>query len=274
LLTKDLVQEGRYRLSIAGIEYAEDEAGFILAEVMGINRGEVFARWRDPVPPGVEEEFLKWVRRRSRREPLQYIAGRAWFWGREFTVSRGVFIPRPETEVLVEAVLELCRGKEGRVVDVGTGSGVIAITLCMEGISSVCATDISREALRVARRNAARYGAVVGFYEGDMLAGIEGSFLGVVSNPPYLTEKDLFRTQAELVWEPLEALYGGKDGMDFIRRLVDESYGHIEHGGFIALEVGEGQVGEVGKLMKGYGLSVRVRDDLAGIPRVVIGIKE
>jgi release factor glutamine methyltransferase len=195
------------------------------------------------------------------REPMAYILGTKGFRTIELHVDPRVLIPRPETEFVVEAALSLPRG--ARVADVGTGSGAIALALKTERPDlDVVGTDVSAAALEVARGNAARLGADVVFVEGDLLDGV-GPVDAVLSNPPYVSAGD--QLPVDVGFEPREALYGGADGLDVIRRLVKEA----ENVPFIALEVGAGQAPAVAELMAGR--TVETIRDLAGHERVVVG---
>lgn len=184
-----------------------------------------------------------------------------------FRVTPDVLIPRPETELLVEAVLKrVPRG--ATVVDVGTGSGAIAVTLALEGGYRVIASDISATALAVARANAEVLGATVAFLQGDLLAAIaDSSVNAVVSNPPYVPEEKAPTLQREVRdWEPHLALFGGESGLDVYRRLVPEAKRVARPGGLLAMEFGQGQSAAISSLLD----HAEILPDLAGIPRVLI----
>ena len=215
------------------------------------------------------------VRRRSAgREPVAYITGRRGFRYLDLAVDGRVLVPRPETELLVEIGIELLP-QGARVVDVGTGSGAIALALAQERPDlAVSATDVNADALDVARANAARLGldAAVTFHAGDLLAGAgTGGVDAVLSNPPYVAEADRATLAPEITrHEPPGALFAGDDGLDVIRRLVPAA---ADAGArLLAIELGEGQAEAVAQLMRAAGFdAVHARRDLAGIERVVVG---
>ncbi len=216
--------------------------------------------------------FGRYLHERLQGKPTQYITKRQEFYGREFRVEPGVLIPRPETELLCEAVLQRISGA-GRVVDVGTGSGCIGVTLALEGgLAGVLGVDVSAEALRIARRNADTLGARVGFVRGDLLGSFaDRSVDVVVSNPPYIPEGDRAGLAREVrEWEPGGALFAGVEGLDVYRRLIPEAGRVLRAGGWLAMEFGFGQAEAMRELLGGWG-EVEVREDLAGIPRVVVG---
>jgi release factor glutamine methyltransferase len=246
-------------LTAAGCETPRLDAEVLLAAALGVDRAALIA---DP-DRGVEPEpFREFVRRRARREPVAYILGRKGFRRLELVVDPRVLIPRPETEHVVEAALELPRG--ARVVDVGTGSGAIALALADERPDlRVVATEVSPGALALARANAARLGLEVEFVEGDLLDGVSRPIDAVVSNPPYVRAGE--QLAPELAYEPSEALYAGSDGLEVLRRLAAA----VRDVPFVAFEVGQGQAADVAALLPGH--EIEIVPDLAGIERVVVG---
>ncbi len=211
--------------------------------------------------------FRDLVRRRSvDHEPVAYLLGTKGFRYIDLAVDRRVLIPRPETELLVEVGLELPQG--ARVVDVGTGSGAIALALKHERPDlEVLATDVSGDALTVARANAARLGLDVAFARGDLLDAVEGEVDAVLSNPPYVADGSRLPTDIAR-HEPPGALFAGRDGLDVVRRLVSQAAARAP---IVALEIGQGQADEVADLMRAAGLHhVEPRSDLAGIERVLV----
>jgi release factor glutamine methyltransferase len=257
-------------IAAAGSDTPRLDAELLLADAMGLDRGALFMEpGREVTGPAVRA-FQDAVRRRSAgREPVAYITGRRGFRHIELAVDRRVLVPRPETELLVEVGAELL-AQGARVVDVGTGSGAIALALKDERPDlTVLATDVSAAALQVARANAARLGLDVRFAEGDLLAGV-GEVDAVLSNPPYVAEADRATLAPEIVrHEPPGALFAGADGLDVIRRLVPAAAAAGARQ--LLVELGAGQAAAVASLMRRAGFAhVTARRDLAGIERVVI----
>ncbi len=214
--------------------------------------------------------------RRATREPLAYILGYREFYGRAFAVAPAVLIPRPETELIVEyALAHLPADRFVRLVDVGTGSGALAVTLAAERPAwHVEAVDLSREALDEARRNARTHGVLdrITFLQGDLLAPTMGTFDAIVANPPYVARRDAPGLMPEVRdHEPALALYGGPDGLDLPRRLLAEASGRLVPGGWIAMEFGYGQEDDVTSAAQDAGLHVvTVLCDLQGIARTLV----
>jgi len=255
-------------LSAAGVEDARFDAEVMLAEATGWDRARLVAEPGAELPPGAARSFAGMVRRRLRREPVAYILGRKGFRGIELAVDPRVLVPRPETELLVELALELA---PRRVLDVGTGSGAIALAVATElPECEVVATDTSPAALEVARANAERLGLAtqVAFHEGTLPPG-EAEFDLVLANLPYVSEAEWPGLEPEVTeWEPRAALLAGPDGLDTIRALLTAG----PPGRCLALEVGEGQAEAVSELMREAGLGgIEARKDLSGIERVVVG---
>jgi len=213
--------------------------------------------------------YGRYLHQRIKGEPTQYITGRQEFYGREFRVTRDVLIPRPETEHLVEAAV--ARGGKN-ILDVGTGSGAIAVSLALETKARVTASDVSLAALRVALRNAQALGARVDFVACDLGAAfIEGSFDLVVSNPPYIAGRDRASLQTEVRdHEPALALFGGEDGLAVYRRLIPEAMRLLRPAGWLMMELGDAEA--VREMCAGWG-DVQIVNDLAGIPRVLLARK-
>jgi release factor glutamine methyltransferase len=263
-------------LAAAGVEDPRLDAELLLGEAMGCNRVAFATDSEAEVPAAAARLFGEMVRRRLRREPVAYIVGRKGFRNLELAVDRRVLVPRPETELLVEVALE--RAPE-RLLDVGTGSGAIALAVADElPDCEVTATDTSEAALEVARANAERLGLAdrVRFLVGSVPA--EESFDLVLANLPYVAETDWPSLQPEVTqWEPREALLAGPDGLDAIKALLNGCGRHLSRiagqmSTTLALEVGEGQATAVAKLLNDAGFArTQIRHDLAGIERLVLG---
>jgi release factor glutamine methyltransferase len=210
--------------------------------------------------------YGRYLHERRGGKPTQYITRKQEFYGREFRVTPNVLIPRPETELLVEAVLK--RRQTGLAVDVGTGSGAIAVTLALESGMEVIAIDLSLRALILA---GTRGFSRVSFIQSDLLSAIaDGSVDIVVSNPPYVAETDRATLQPEVRdWEPALALFAGQDGLDIYRPLIPEAFRVLKTGGLLALEIGYGQAAAVSALCAEF-KNLDVLPDLAGIPRVIV----
>ena len=263
-----------------GLSSGRLDAEYLLAHVLGTGRLQLYMDFERPLEQEELNQFRPLLKRRASREPLQYILGCQPFRELELIVRPGVLIPRPETEQLVDEVLDWFLSKEvdrPTALDVGTGSGAIALSLAAESGAKVVATDISSVALDLARSNAEAAGleALVEFREGSIFEPIPATarFDAIVSNPPYVREKDEPLLEPEVLdWEPREALFSGKDGLDVIRDLVAGAFQYLRPGGLLALEVGLGQAREVALLLEdsGYYASVKIKRDHATLERFVI----
>jgi release factor glutamine methyltransferase len=236
-----------------------------------INSAWLAAHWNDQTGYGPELRIL--VERRCAGEPIQYITGETEFYGLPFHVTRDVLIPRSETEHLVEKVIELAAQFERpRIVDIGTGSGAIAVALAdILPQASITAIDLSSSALAIAGENAKRNGVDIHFLLGDLLAPVAGEkFEIVVSNPPYVPIADRATLSVEVrEYEPALALFAGDDGLDVYRRLIPAAFDALTPGGFVALEIGYGQSPAITKLLAGSGFAqIEFAPDLQNILRV------
>ncbi|HJP34326.1 MAG TPA: peptide chain release factor N(5)-glutamine methyltransferase [Candidatus Latescibacteria bacterium] len=277
----DLLGEATGFLASKGLESSRLEAECMLAAALDVRRIDLYLQFERVLTAIEVEGFRSLVRQRLTGRPLQYITGDAGFRLLDLQVDERVLVPRPETEILVEEALDFL-GEEptGEILDVGCGSGAIAVSVAREcEAARVLATDVSRPALAVARGNAERHGVAerIGFLCGDLLAPLltGARFGAILSNPPYIASAEIADLQPEVRdHEPRLALDGGEDGLDLIRRLVPLAAAHLLPGGRLLLEVGSGQSGTVEALLKDAGFeasSVSTRPDLAGIPRVVTG---
>ena len=260
----DLLAAAATRLAAAGCDSPRLDAELLLAEALGTTRTALYMRTPGPLEPAAGARFAELVARRADREPVAYILGRKPFRRLELAVDPRVLIPRPETELLAEVALDLPPG--ARVADVGTGSGAVALALADERPDlELTGIDLSADALAVARENARRLGLEVSFVRGDLLVG--GPYDAVLANLPYVEDGDELPPEIDR-YEPPEALYGGPDGLDLVRRLIEVA-GTVP---MLALEVGAGQAGAVASLLREAGfVEVERRRDLAGHERVVVG---
>ena len=275
----EVLRRAEDRLRGAGVPEPALDAELLLRNVMGWDRATAIARGADTVPAAEENRFFALVDERAGRRPLQHLTGTQAFWRHEFLVTPDVLVPRPETEILVEAALELMRGLEAPVViDVGTGTGCIALSIAAERPdAAVHAVDISSAALAVARENARRLGQTrVQLHEGDLLeplAHLAGQVDIVISNPPYVDPGELPSLAPEVRnHEPRQALLTPDGPYGIYGRLAAASSRLLRPGGHLLAEVGRGMAEKVGETFRAAGLAgIRTRPDLAGIPRVVSG---
>lgn len=269
-------------LAAKGIESARLDAEHLLAHCLGVGRLEMYLQHERKVDADELDRFRPLLRRRAQREPLQYILGRQGFRELDLEVGPGVLIPRPETEQLVDVILSWTEGREGlEVLDVGTGSGAIAISLLAEGpFAKGVGTDVSPAALDFARKNRDASGlqSRLELRCGRLFEPLESgeSFDVIVANPPYVAEGDRGELQAEVVdWEPEEALFAGSDGLALLREIVPGAVAALRPGGLLALEVGDDHSDQVVDLIgktTAYA-DAKVHKDLAGKDRIVTASK-
>lgn len=252
----------------------------LLRHVLGLSRAQLYSERARRLSPSEEGRFWALVERRARHEPVAYLVGHREFYGLDFRVDDHVFIPRPETELLVEQSLAFLRGRGcpatgWRIADVGTGCGAIAISLAVHQPEAlVCATDISAEVLEVARENALRHGVSqrVRFRCGDLLAPLAEPVDLLVSNLPYIPRAELARLPKEVIgYEPLLALDGGEDGLAHYRRLLAQAPRWLHKGGAVIYEVGAGQREKALALARSHFPLAKIDlvRDYAGLDRVV-----
>ncbi len=264
-----------------GVRRGRLDAEHLLAHVVGVGRLQLYLEHDRPLTADELDGFRPLLRRRAKREPLQYIIGCQPFRELDLEVSPAVLIPRPETELLVGEILDWSAGQDRAgmtVLDVGTGSGAIALSLAFEGpFASVLATDVDEGALEVARRNrdSADLGDKVEFRVGPLFEPLHPGerFDVIVSNPPYVVDAEVGTLDPEVAeWEPKRALLGGPDGLKVVRGLVHEARAVLRPGGLLALEVGAGQAGRVVRLLEDTGEyeESRVRRDYSGKERIVL----
>jgi release factor glutamine methyltransferase len=274
------IDDARQALVRAGltVESARIDAEVLARHALGWDRARLLADGRDPMPADVDQRFSALIERRATREPVAFITGHREFWGLDFDVSPDVLIPRPETELIVEAVCERRGHREdvGTIADVGTGSGCLAIVLAREFPGArVLAIDISAAALAVAAKNAARHqvGRRVTFVRGDMLDPVQGPVDVIISNPPYVPAA-VELSQDIVRFEPAVALYSGQDGLTLVKRLVTSARSRLADEGLFVMEFGFGQDEQVQAFALEAGWrDVAIKEDLQGIPRVAVMTK-
>lgn len=271
------VRDAAWELERAGVPEPKASAEFLLAELLGVGRLDLAVR--DPVLTYEQSAaYAAWIYRRKAREPVQRILGYAYFRNLMLNLNHETLIPRPDTESMVEAALECIDRLDGscRVLDIGTGSGAIALSIAQERPGcEVHATDISEAPLELARYNAAESGVAVRFHRANVFRGLDeliGSVDLLVSNPPYVKSGDVRDLAPEVRdWDPPAALDGGSDGLDFYRRIFAEAPPFLKDGAYLVLEVGDGQAGEVLDLGRQAGFApMGERPDLAGTSRAAL----
>jgi len=278
----DMLTDAIPRLQEAGVESARLDAEVLLAHVLGQSRGWVWAHPEYAPPPEACGQFAALLARRLRREPLAYVLGAWEFYGRSFTVTSDVLVPRPETELLVEAVSAWARRRHARrLADIGTGSGAIAVTLSLElPDAHILAVDLSSAALSVARRNACQHGVDdrICFYTGDLLQPLRAAGMppldAIVANLPYIAEEEYATLMPEVRdFEPALALRAAEGGLALIKRLIGTAPPQLAAEGLLALELGTGQAETVRRLLRQQGWrEIIIIDDYSGIPRHVTAI--
>ncbi len=273
----DLRELGSRALKEAGIEDHDTDPLIILERILKKNRTFILTEPDTEVGPNECERFLSCIEDRKKRIPLQYILGVADFMGLEFYVNQDVLIPRFDTEFVTEEVM-IATDDGMRVLDLCTGSGCILLSLmCYKNDLTGVGSDISEGAVRVARKNAealkeaGRLNGSAEFITGDLFENVNGSFDIIVSNPPYIRSGDISSLMSEVKdHEPGSALDGGRDGLDFYRRIADEAFSYLNAGGRIFLEIGYDQGDDVRSIFAGRGYrDVRVKKDYSGNERVV-----
>jgi release factor glutamine methyltransferase len=270
----------------AGLDNSQLDAEVLLRHVLDMEKEQLYMNGDAAISAGKEAKFRELLQRRSRREPVAHITGHKEFWSLDFVVTPAVLIPRPETELLVEVALQFVRRLASissvKVLDIGTGSGVISVCLAKEQREiKIVAVDISPVALDTARVNAGRHGVAdrIRFLPGDLFAPVKAApqtFDLIVSNPPYIRSGELSMLAPEIrEWEPMIALDGGADGIDTYRRMIKEAHEYLVPGGSIVLEIGAEMASTVAELFSRSGCyrPASVYQDYAGKDRVIAAIK-
>ena len=273
---KQAYEYGQEQLKNAEIDDAALDAWYLLEYVTGVSRAMYFLDMNREISLEQETKYRSYVATRAKHVPLQHITGVQEFMGLEFLVNEHVLVPRQDTEVLVECVLEDLKSGM-HILDMCTGSGCILLSLLkLCGMSNVkgVGVDISEEALKVAKQNAEKLEVNARFISSDLFCDVEGKYDVIVSNPPYIRTSVIEELKEEVKFhDPFIALDGKEDGLYFYRRIVEESPKYLIKGGKLYFEIGHDQGEDVSKLMKDAGfVDVTVKKDLAGLDRVVFGM--
>jgi len=263
-------------LAERGVENPRLNAEHLLAQALGLKRMELYLQFDRQLAESERAPLRETVKRRGAREPLQHILGSAEFHGRTFACDKRALIPRPETEQLVELALGIAKSKTSpKILDVGTGSGVIAITLALElAAADVHAIDLSTDALALAAENADRHGLAgrISFHQADLLPPGDTKFDLIVANLPYIPAAEIASLSPEVRHDPLSALDGGTDGLELVRQLIGAAPDRLTTGGALLLEIGAGQADAVNTLLANRKFrDICVRSDYQNIPRFAVG---
>lgn len=276
---REAYDKGMERLAIAGVEEASLDAWYLLEYVTGLSRAAFLADSNQELEEVSYKKYEELIKERAKRIPLQHLTGVQEFMGLEFRVNEHVLIPRQDTEVLVELALEELKGMESvRILDMCTGSGCILLSTLYYGrqerVMEGTGVDISKEALKVAKQNAKELHIDAKFVESNLFANVLGTYDLILSNPPYIPSAVIETLQPEVrEHDPMLALDGKEDGLYFYRKIIEESKGSLNSGGKLIFEIGHDQGAAVSTYMMEQGFHhVRVKKDLAGLDRVVLGV--
>lgn len=256
------------------VESPRLNAEHLIAHVLGLTRMELYLEFERKLAETELAPLRELVKRRAQGEPLQHLLGTVEFCGETFLIDKRAMVPRPETEQLVELLQSRIEDRESKIVDVGTGSGVIGLSLAAEfPEAKVCATDVSEDALALARENAERLGLAdrVRFEKGDLLENLPERFDLIVANLPYIAMQDRQSLSREVLHDPEVALFAGPSGDELVRRLIERAPSHLNPGGLLALEIGSNQAEGVAEFLrqKNYH-DIEAKTDYSGISRFVV----
>jgi release factor glutamine methyltransferase len=278
MLVRDILNEAARNFAIAGIPSPRLDAEILLSFCLGCERLDFFKNPAVPVGEETLASFQKLAARRLQWEPVAYITGRKEFWSFVLEVNDSVLIPRPDTEVLVEEALNICKhvdSAEINILDIGTGSGAIALALAYEiPLARLMATDISTAALAVASKNARNLDldSRIVFRQGNLFEPVNVFFDIIVANPPYIADEEYDKLPVGVKdYEPAEALLAGAEGLAFYKKIVKEAPGYLKNNGWLLLEIGANQDTQVENFFEASGQygDISVRNDYAGLPRVI-----
>ena len=273
----ELYSYGIKRLASADIAEATIDAWVLFEEATRVTRATYYADMNATITKECEERYMQWIEKRAMRVPLQHILGFQEFMGLNFLVTPAVLIPRQDTETLVERIEMLLQAVDEPkdILDMCTGSGCILLSLLKRNKNITgTAVDISDEALTVAKENAKRLNVNANFVQSNLFDNVQGTYDVIVSNPPYIEEKEIESLEIEVKkFDPFLALNGGEDGLTFYRKIVKESSVYLKRGGHLFFEIGQKQAKAVSEMMKLQGFDeIKVCADLAGLDRVVHGV--
>ena len=275
LLVQDIIKMAEKQLTDAGVDNPKGDAEEIDCYLMHVDRSKFFMEWSEPAADRTCDQFFDLVARRAGREPLQYIIGMQGFLDLALEVRPGVLIPRLDTEVVAESACEVFKEKKGdTVLELGSGSGAIGITLAKKAGAKVTAVDINPEACELTKSNAQRNGVKMEVLCGDLFEPIKKKkYHMIISNPPYIKSEEIEKLMPEVKdYEPMNALDGGEDGLDFYRRIAAEAPEHLKKEGILVLEIGDGQTAEVAAILEETGrfTDIQVGKDLTGKDRAIV----
>ena len=278
MIVHNILNESTKSLEAAEIPSARLDAEVLLSFCLNCDRLEFYKNPDMPISETKLSAFRNLIARRLQWEPVAYITGRKEFWTFVLEVNNSVLIPRPDTEVIVEEALNICRkidSSEIKILDIGTGSGAIAIAIASEITGAkVVATDISQAALNLAQKNAAALGLKekIDFRQGNLFGPVEGFFDIIICNPPYISAQEYEKLPAGVKnYEPQDALLAGKSGLEFYEKLIYQAAGFLQKNGWLLLEIGAKQESGVCGIIEAAGIydSIEMRRDYAGLPRVI-----
>lgn len=271
---RELLKNGTIKLTEKKIEDAILKVRMLLLYELQIQNEYLACYLDEEASSEVAEKFEKHLEELIAGKPIQYITNSQGFFGLDFYVDENVLIPQPDTEILVEEVIEICKYREDvpRILDICTGSGAIAVALAKQMKAEMVASDISPKALEIAKKNAEKHRAKIEFWESDMFEKIHQKFDIIVSNPPYIETKTMENLSPEVKNEPKIALDGGEDGLRFYRILAEKAKDYLEKNGILAVEIGYNQRENVTQIFENAGFcEVYAKRDFAGNDRIVVG---
>ncbi len=283
MLVRDILNESALDFALAGMDSPRLDAEILLSFCLGCERLDFF---KNPAMPINEETLVSFQKLKARRlawEPVAYITSQKEFWSFTLEVNNSVLIPRPDTEVLVEEALKVCRqldSAEIKILDIGTGSGAIALALAYEiPLARLTATDVSAAALATACKNAESLdlASQVEFLQGSLFEPVDDFFDIIVANPPYIADEEYDKLPVGVKdYEPPEALRAGVEGLDFYRKIIAAAPGHLKNNGWLLLEIGATQGRRIGDIFEASGQyrDISIRNDYAGLPRVIKARRE